>query len=111
MTLSSDAWIQTFVYEETELELTPGQSGYYSDDTSMESVHFPSQLNIGEVRASVAVVPISQIPVFTLTPTRQFNQRQIREAKELADRNTAGVKQVPLSELSTKRHDGQFRKP
>ena len=75
-TLSPDAWIPTFVYEETELEPAPGQTGCDSVDTSAESVHFPSQLNIGEVpdRAGVAVVPISQIPAFTLTPELWFNQ-------------------------------------
>ena len=47
--LSSDAWIPTFVYKESELELVPKQTGYDSIDTSAESVHFPGQLNIGEV--------------------------------------------------------------
>ena len=48
-TLSPDAWIPTFVYEETELEPAPGQSGSDSIDTSAGGVHFPNQLNIGEV--------------------------------------------------------------
>ena len=47
--LSSDAWIPTFVYKESELELVPKQTGYDSIDTSAESVHFTGQLNIGEV--------------------------------------------------------------
>ena len=90
-TLTSDAWIPTFVCEEPELELVPKQTGYDSIDTSAESVHFPSQLNIGEVpnRAGVAVVPISRIPAFTSTPELQFNQGRIKEAKELEDYNGA----------------------
>ena len=86
-----NAWIPTFVYEETELESAPGQSGFDSIDTSAESVHFPSQLNIGEVpdRAGVAVVPISRIPAFTSTPKLQFNQERMKEARELADYNGA----------------------
>ena len=88
---ASDAWIPTFVCEESELELVPGQTGYDSIDTSAESVHFPSQLNIGEVpdRAGVAVVPISRIPAFTSTPELQFNQERMKEAKELAIYNGA----------------------
>ena len=84
--LSSDAWTPTFVYEST-----PGQSGYDSVDTSIESVHSPNQSDIGEVpdRAGVAVVPISWIPAFTSTPELQFNQGRIKEAKELEDYNGA----------------------
>ena len=45
--LSSDAWTPSFVYDETESEPTPGQSGYGSVDTSSEDVGTPNPI-LGE---------------------------------------------------------------